>query len=89
MIRLYDMCGKLLKGLICIYDIILVCIRVDGCKSECLGDGWVRQSLILFRWLFNVHMGAVMKKWKMRIGRMGAKFLEEGGEWRLPGLVWR
>ena len=33
-------------------------------------------------------MGAVMKKWKMRIGRMGAKFLEEGREWRLPGFLY-
>ena len=29
-----------------------------------------------------------MKEVKMGIGRMGVRFLEEGREWRLPGLLY-
>ena len=36
-------------------------------------------------WLFNVYMDAVMKEVKMR---MGVRFLEEGREWILPGLLY-
>ena len=39
-------------------------------------------------WLFSVYMDAVMKEVKMGMGRRGVRFLEEGGEWRLPGLLY-
>ena len=38
-------------------------------------------------WLFNVHMDAVMKEVKMGMGRR-VRFMEEGREWRLPGLLY-
>ena len=39
-------------------------------------------------WLFNVYMDAVMTKVKMGVemGRRGVRFLEDGREWKLPGL---
>ena len=37
--------------------------------------------------LFNVYMDGLMKEVKMRMGRKGMRFLEEGREWRLPGLL--
>ena len=39
-------------------------------------------------WLFNVYMDAMMKEVKIGIGRKRVKFLEEGREWRLPGLLY-
>ena len=39
-------------------------------------------------WLFNVCMDGVMEEVKMGIGRKGVRFLEEGKEWRLPGLLY-
>ena len=41
----------------------------------------------MFPWLINVYINAVMKEVKMGMGRMGVKFLKEGREWRLPGLL--
>ena len=37
---------------------------------------------------FNVNMNEVMKEVKMRIERMGLRFMEEGREWRLPGFLY-
>ena len=37
---------------------------------------------------FNVYMDAVMKELKMGMGRRGVRFLEEGREWKLPGLLY-
>ena len=39
-------------------------------------------------WLFNVYIDAVMKEMKMGMGMRGVKLLEEGKEWRLPGLLY-
>ena len=39
-------------------------------------------------WLFNVYMDAVMKEVKMGMGRRGMRFMEEGREWKLPGLLY-
>ena len=38
--------------------------------------------------LFNVYMDAVMTEVKMGMGRNGVRLLEEGREWRLPGLMY-
>ena len=38
--------------------------------------------------LFNVYMDAVMKEVKMGMGRRGVRFLEDGREWRLLGLLY-
>ena len=46
----------------------------------------MRQGCIKSPWLFNVYMDGVMKK--VGMGRRGVSFLEEGREWRLPGLLY-
>ena len=46
----------------------------------------MRQGYTMSPWLFNVYMNAVMKKMKM--GRRGVRFLEDGREWRLPALLY-
>ena len=57
------------------------------CESECFRiDSDVRQVCIMSLWLCNVYMDSVMKEVKMRKGRRGVRFQEEGREWRLPGL---
>ena len=39
--------------------------------------------------LFSVYMGAVMKKVKMGMRKMGVRFQEgEGEKWRLPGFLY-
>ena len=37
--------------------------------------------------LLNVYMHGVMKEVKMRMGRKGVGFLEDGRVWRLPNLL--
>ena len=39
-------------------------------------------------WLFYVYMDGVMKEVKMGIGRRGVSFMEDGKDWRLPGLLY-
>ena len=39
-------------------------------------------------WIFNVYMDAVMKDVKIRMGRRGVGFMEDGSKWRLPGLLY-
>ena len=39
-------------------------------------------------WLFNVYIDAVMKEFKMGMGRRGVRLQEEGREWRLNGLLY-
>ena len=39
-------------------------------------------------WVFNVYMDAVMKEVKMGMGGRGMRFMEEGKEWRLSGLLY-
>ena len=81
--------GKLLSGIKNIYGDSLAYDGVKGGKSERfrIYTG-LRQGYIMSPWLFNVYINAVMKKVRMVMGRMGVKFLEEGREWRLPGLVY-
>ena len=52
------------------------------------GESDVRQGCVMFPWLFNVYMDAVMKEVKMGVGRMEFSFLEEGRKWRLPVLLY-
>ena len=39
-------------------------------------------------WMFNAYLNGVMKEVKMGMGKRGASFLENGREWRLPGLLY-
>ena len=39
-------------------------------------------------WLFIVYMDAPIKEVKMGMGRIGVRFMEEGREWSLPGLLY-
>ena len=67
----------------------LACVRVKGGMSERLMiDSRVRQGCIMSLWLFNVYMDGVMKEVKMGMGRRRVSFLEDGREWRLPGLLY-
>ena len=81
--------GKLLRGIKSIYVDSLFCVRVKGSTSEWFRiDSGVRQGCIMHPCLFNVYMDAVMKEMKIRIGRRGVRFKEEGREWRLPGPLY-
>ena len=64
--------GKLLGRINSMYAGSLAYVRVNGGVSERFRiDSGVRQSCIMFPWLFNVYMDAVMKEVKMEIGRRG------------------
>ena len=39
-------------------------------------------------WLFNAYMDGVMKEVEMGMERRGVRFLEDGREWRLAGLLY-
>ena len=43
-------------------------------------DSGVKQGCIVFPWLFNVYIDAVMKEVKMGMRRRVVRFLEEGRE---------
>ena len=65
------------------------CIRAKEGESERFRiDSGVRKGCIMYPWLFNVYMNEVMKEVKMGMGRRGVRFLEDGREWRLPGLLY-
>ena len=67
----------------------LACVRIKGGESKWFRiDIWVRQGCIMSPWLFKVYMYAVMKEIKMGIGRRGVRFMENGRECRLPGLLY-
>ena len=51
-------------------------------------NSWVRQCCIMSPWLYNIYTDAVMKEVKMGKGRRGVRFVEEGREWRLPGILY-
>ena len=45
-------------------------------------DGGVKQGCIMFPWLFNVYIDAVMKEMKMGMWKMGVRFLEKWRKWK-------
>ena len=38
-------------------------------------------------WLLNVYVDGVIKEVILGMRRRGVRFLEDGGEWRLPGIL--
>ena len=80
---------QVLSGMKSMYVDSSACVRVKGGESERFRiESGVRQGCIMSLWLFNAYMDAVMKKVKMGVemGRRGVRFLEDGREWKLPGL---
>ena len=87
--RIYDVGGKLLNCLKSMYVNNLSCFRVKGGESECFWiDNNVRQGFIMFPWILNEYVDAMMKDVKMGMGRMRMRFQKEGREWRLPDLLY-
>ena len=75
-LRMYDLGDKLLGGIKSMYVKCFTCVTVKGGESECFSiDSSVRQGCIIYPWLFNVYMDAVMKEVKMWMGRR-----EENGD---------
>ena len=53
-LRMYDVCSKLLNGIKSVYVNSLACVRVKGCESERFRtDSGLRQMCIMSPWLFN------------------------------------
>ena len=62
-VRMYDDGGKLLNGINSMYVNSLACVRIKRGESECFRiNSGVRLGCIMFPWLFNVYMDAMMKK---------------------------
>ena len=80
--------GKRLSGIKSMYVDSSDYVRIKGGESERFRTyRGVRQGCIMSPCLSNVYMDGVMKEVKMGIGRRGMNFLEDGKEWRLPGLL--
>ena len=80
-LRMYDVGGKLLTGIKCIYFNSLACVRVKGGENEYFRiNSGVRQGCIMSPWLFNVYLDAVMKEEKMGMVRREVRFQDEGRE---------
>ena len=89
MLRMYDVGSKLLSGIKSMYVDSSACVREKGDESEWFRiNRGVTQGSIMFPWLFNVYMDAVMKEIQMGKGWRGVRFLDEGSEGRLPGLLY-
>ena len=72
------------------YANILACVIVKRYESECFKtDSGVRQGFINSPWIFNAYMDAVVKGVNMGMRRRGVRFLEDGREWRFPGLLYK
>ena len=84
-LRMNEFGGKLLNGIKSMYIESSACVRVKGESEWFRIDGGMRRGSIMSPWLFNVYMDGVMKVWT---GRRGVRFLEDGREWRLPGLLY-
>ena len=54
-LRMYNVCGKLLNGFKSMNVNILGCVRVKGVESECFRINGVKQGLIMSPCLFNVY----------------------------------
>ena len=55
-----------MNGIKSMYVNSLASVRVKGGESECFRvDSGVRQGCIIFLWLFNAFMNAVMKELRM------------------------
>ena len=48
----------------------------------------MRKGCIISPWQFNAYMDGVMEEVTVGIARRGLSILEEGREWRLPGLLY-
>ena len=80
---------NVLDGIKSMYVESLACVRVkEGTNEWFRIDSRLRQGCIIFPWLFNVYMDAIMKEVKMGMGKRGVRFMEDGREWRLPGLLY-
>ena len=78
-LRICDVCGYLLNEIKIACAINQACVRVKWGESECFKiDNGVRQGCIMSPWLFNLHKDAARKKMKIKMGRMGMRFLENG-----------
>ena len=67
-----------MNGIKRMYFNSLTCVRIKG-ESECFRiDRGLRQGCIMYAWLFNVYMDAVMKEVRMGMGWTGVRFHEEG-----------
>ena len=68
--------GKLLNGIKRMYVNSLACIRVKGGESKSFRiKRDVRQNCVMYPWLFNAYMNAVMKEVEVGMGKMGVRFL--------------
>ena len=62
-------------------------VKVKGDESEQFRIDRMRQGYIMAPWQFNVYMDGVMKEVRM-MGKRGVRFLEDGRELILPGLLY-
>ena len=81
--------GKVLSEMKSIYVDSSLCVIVKVGESERFRiDTRVRQGCIISPRLFNVYMVGVMREVKMGMRRNGMNFMEDGREWKLPGLLY-
>ena len=81
---------KLLDGIKSMYLGSLAYFRVKGKENERFSiDSGVGQWCIMFPWLFNVYMDAVMDEVKMGMGRRGESGDGLASCMQILGYVWR
>src|SRR5678816_3049021 len=86
---IYGVGGKLLNGIKSMYDDSEACVRINGVESDWFNNNsGVRQGCVMPPWLFNLCMDRVMKELEMGVAGNGVRMMENGGEWRVPYLLY-
>src|SRR5678816_4399669 len=86
---MYGVGGRLLNGIKSMYEVSEACVRINGVKSDWFNNNsGVRQGCVMSPWLFNLYMDRVMKELEMGVAGNGVRMMENGGEWRVPYLLY-
>src|SRR5678816_4329836 len=86
---IYGVGGRLLNGIKSMYDDSEACVRINGVNGDWFRiNSGVRQGCVMSPWLFNLYMDGVMKEFEVGMAGNGVRMMENGGEWRVPYLLY-
>ena len=89
MLRVYGVCGKLLKAVQSFYVDSRVCVRVGNDVSEWFPvNVRLRQGCLMSPWLLNVYMDGVVREVNVRVLGKGLELLSaNGGRFEINQLL--
>src|SRR5678815_1629129 len=71
------------------YDDSEACVRINRLESDWFNiNSGVRQGCTMSPWRSNLYMDEVMKELEVGVTRDSVRMMENGGEWRVPYLLY-